>query len=313
MRLAVRRFQQKHMIYEANYLRRKTVDALARPLIDNDYDGAGARAARARGVGGGDRRGRRRPTKAGSNLVDEYLKIALEQLQLDRRARRRWRSSSATPPPSSSGCARRSSCPRGPTTTPTTWTSRSSSIAATSGTTCRSTPSGHYKPQPRKKYPSLTLYTKASGKQIALARWRTTIGGWRAEQAGERLRVLPLQGVGRRPARDPQRRLGAGLDRARVDADPLADQGQDRQRNAGCGWSTTTSSARATCRPTASSPVTSSSPARTAGPTGTTACARTARPTTCRSTARTASRTAATGCRTTSRSACIRSSCGTAP
>ena len=79
---------------------------------------------------------------------------------------------------------------------------------------------GHYKPQPRKKYPSLTLYTKAGGKQVALARWRTTIGGWRAEQASERLRVLPLQEVGRRPARDPERRLGAGLDRARVDADP---------------------------------------------------------------------------------------------
>ena len=42
---------------------------------------------------------------------------------------------------------------------------------------------GHYKPQPRKKYPSLTLYTKVNGKQLALARWRTTIGGWRAEQA----------------------------------------------------------------------------------------------------------------------------------
>ena len=42
---------------------------------------------------------------------------------------------------------------------------------------------GHYKPQPRKKYPSLTLFTKSGGKQIALARWRTTIGGWRAEQA----------------------------------------------------------------------------------------------------------------------------------
>ena len=39
MRLAVRSFQQKHMIYEANYLRRKTVEALARPLLDNDYDG----------------------------------------------------------------------------------------------------------------------------------------------------------------------------------------------------------------------------------------------------------------------------------
>src|SRR6185369_17671499 len=44
---------------------------------------------------------------------------------------------------------------------------------------------GHYKPQPRKKYPSLTLFTKAGGKQIALARWRTTIGGWRAEQASD--------------------------------------------------------------------------------------------------------------------------------
>ena len=38
---------------------------------------------------------------------------------------------------------------------------------------------GGYKPQVRKKYPSLTLYAKAGGKQVALARWRTTIGGWR--------------------------------------------------------------------------------------------------------------------------------------
>ena len=49
MRLAVRSFQQKHMIYEANYLRRKTVDALARPLLDNDYD-ALVRALRERVV-----------------------------------------------------------------------------------------------------------------------------------------------------------------------------------------------------------------------------------------------------------------------
>ncbi len=42
---------------------------------------------------------------------------------------------------------------------------------------------GHYKPQTRKKYPSLTLYSKVGGKQVALARWRTTIGGWRADQA----------------------------------------------------------------------------------------------------------------------------------
>ncbi len=42
---------------------------------------------------------------------------------------------------------------------------------------------GHYKPQGRKKYPSLTLFTKVGNKQVALARWRTTIGGWRADQA----------------------------------------------------------------------------------------------------------------------------------
>ena len=42
---------------------------------------------------------------------------------------------------------------------------------------------GHYKPQTRKRYPSLTLYSKVGGKQVALARWRTTIGGWRADQA----------------------------------------------------------------------------------------------------------------------------------
>ena len=94
---------------------------------------------------------------------------------------------------------------------------------------------GHYKPQPRKKYPSLTLYTKVgrqAGRAGALAHHDRRL----ARGAGdERLRILPLQGVGRRPARDPERRLGAGLDRARVDADPLADQGQDRQRQVDAG------------------------------------------------------------------------------
>jgi hypothetical protein len=38
MRLAVRRFQQKHMIYESNYLRQKTMDALARAPLANDHE-----------------------------------------------------------------------------------------------------------------------------------------------------------------------------------------------------------------------------------------------------------------------------------
>jgi len=37
--------------------------------------------------------------------------------------------------------------------------------------------------QPRQRYPSLTLYVDYKGQHFALARWRTTIGGWRSEQA----------------------------------------------------------------------------------------------------------------------------------
>src|SRR5215471_11603042 len=80
MRLAVRRFQQKHMIYEANYLRRKTVDALARPLIDNDYDDL-VRILRERVVSAAAILEDGSASKS-RNLVDEYLKTALDQLQL---------------------------------------------------------------------------------------------------------------------------------------------------------------------------------------------------------------------------------------
>jgi len=37
--------------------------------------------------------------------------------------------------------------------------------------------------QPRKRYPSFHLYLKYNNQRILLARWRTTVGGWRAEQA----------------------------------------------------------------------------------------------------------------------------------
>jgi hypothetical protein len=42
---------------------------------------------------------------------------------------------------------------------------------------------GERLPQPRKRYPQFTLLAKVDGKQQPLVRWRTTIGGWRAEQA----------------------------------------------------------------------------------------------------------------------------------
>jgi hypothetical protein len=181
MRLAVRKFQQKHMIYEANYLRRKTVDALARPLIDNDYDDL-TRALRERVVAAAAilEDGSASKTK---NLVDEYLKTALDQLQ--------WTDGAAAlaffkrhPAPEFKRLRAAVKLPARPDYYSD---NMDLSIVVDRGDVWYDLPfdaNGHYKPQPRKKYPQLTVFTKVGGKQVALARWRTTIGGWRAEQAG---------------------------------------------------------------------------------------------------------------------------------
>ncbi len=44
---------------------------------------------------------------------------------------------------------------------------------------------GERVPQPRRRYPSFTLYVKWRGERVPLLRWRTTIGGWRAELAAD--------------------------------------------------------------------------------------------------------------------------------
>jgi hypothetical protein len=180
MRIAVRRFQQKHMIYEANFLRRKTVDALSRSLLDNDYD-ALVRALRERVVSAAEIVEDGSASK-GRNLVDEYTKATLDQLGLtdgaaalaffkrhDQNELKILRVAIKLPP------------------RPDYYASDMDlSIVVDRGDVWYDVPfddKGHYKPQTRKKYPSLTLYTKVGGKQVALARWRTTIGGWRADQA----------------------------------------------------------------------------------------------------------------------------------
>jgi hypothetical protein len=182
MRLAVRRFQQKHMIYEQNYLRRKTVDALARPLLDNDYDGL-VRALRERVVSAAA------IVEDGSaakthNLVDEFTKAALTDLGLtDGQAAlaffkrhpaadfHRLRAAVKLPPvPDYYG------------------PNMDLEIVVDRGDVWYDLPfdeKGNFRYQARKKYPSLTLYLKNGGKLMALARWRTTIGGWRAEQASD--------------------------------------------------------------------------------------------------------------------------------
>jgi hypothetical protein len=181
MRLAVRSFQQKHMIYEANYLRRKTVEALARPLLDNDYDGF-QRAMQERVVAGASilEDG---STKAG-DLVGDYTKAALTELGLvdaattlaffKRHPAAQFKSLRvAVKLPAR----------------PAYYADHMDlSIVVDRGDIWYDLPfddKGNFHYQPRKKYPTLTVFTKVNGRQTALARWRTTIGSWRAEQASD--------------------------------------------------------------------------------------------------------------------------------
>jgi hypothetical protein len=45
------------------------------------------------------------------------------------------------------------------------------------------TPDGVRLPQPRERFPSFTLFVKWRGERVPLVSWRTTVGGWRSELA----------------------------------------------------------------------------------------------------------------------------------
>ena len=68
--------------------------------------------------------------------------------------------------------------------------------------------------QTRHHFPMLTLRVSYNNKWVPLIRWRTDHRRLALGPGVERLRVLPLQGLGRGPARVAQHRLGAGVDRA---------------------------------------------------------------------------------------------------
>jgi hypothetical protein len=196
MRLAVRHFQQKNMIYEANYLRRKTMDALARATLDNDHDalmrGLRERVIDAAGViEDGSTEGKNGPHKftnaAGQkepvrNLADEYTKAAAAQMGLD------------TPAGALAFFKRHAAAEFRHLRAAVKLAARPEyyaphmdlSIVVDRGDVWYDPPfddNDHWTVQPRKKYPSLTLVLRYRDQNIALARWRTTIGGWRSEQA----------------------------------------------------------------------------------------------------------------------------------
>ena len=196
MRLAVRRFQQKNMIYEANYLRSKTMDALALPPLANDYQ-AFMRVLRERVVSaagvvedGSVESKAGAPTYTGKsgkpvalrNLVDELTKSAAEQLGLSTQegALAFFKHHPAA------DFRRLRAAVKLPTLPEYYAPDMDLSIVIDRGDVWYDLPwdaSGVRHPQPRKHYPSFHLYLKYNNQRILLARWRTTVGGWRAEQA----------------------------------------------------------------------------------------------------------------------------------
>jgi len=196
MRLAVRRFQQKNMIYEANYLRRKTMDALARPSLDNDEDallrGLRERVTDAAGIiEDGSTEGSKGPVQvpgAGGgkeplrNLVDEYAKAAATQLGIDTAAGALAFFKRHSAQELSHLRVAVKLPPR-----PAYYSSNMDlSIVVDRGDVWYDPPfdeNDHWHPHPRKKFPSLTLVANVNGQRVSLVRWRTTIGSWRAEQA----------------------------------------------------------------------------------------------------------------------------------
>jgi hypothetical protein len=184
MRLAVQKFQHKNMIYEANFLRRQTVDALARPPLTNDYD-ALVRTLRERVISAAeiieDGSGST-PKYQAPDLAGDYTKLALEQLGLTDQA-------SALAflerHPAEDFATLRAAIKLPPR--PAYYGKHMElSIVVDRGDVWYDLPfdaAGNFKLPVRKRYPSLTLYVTHEGKNIPLARWRTTIGGWRSDQA----------------------------------------------------------------------------------------------------------------------------------
>lgn len=186
MRWAVRMFQHKNMIYEANFLRSKTVDALARQPLLNDYDGL-VRAIRERVISAANiiEDGTALTQNAPApDLAREYTELAIQQLGLTDAAAglaffKRH--------PAAEFATLRAAIKLPPR--PAYYSDHMDlSIVVDRGDVWYDLPfnaKGEFMPKPRKRYPSLTLYVKHEGKNIPLARWRSTIGGWRAEQASD--------------------------------------------------------------------------------------------------------------------------------
>ncbi|HTV25936.1 MAG TPA: L,D-transpeptidase [Polyangiaceae bacterium] len=196
LRVALRSFQQKHMIYDGPSFRPRTLEMLAKSTLENDH-AAFVRAFRERVIAAADvledgstetKKGPVMYTSASGekvplrNLAEEYTKAALEQLGLDTVEGARAffdRHDDAAFKHLRAGVKLG---PRPEYYAP----HMELSIVVDRGDVWYDPwfdEQDKWRYPPRSRYPSLTLYVDYRGEKFPLTRWRTTIGGWRAEQA----------------------------------------------------------------------------------------------------------------------------------
>jgi hypothetical protein len=194
MRTAMFDFQQEHTVYDQADLKRTSLEALARPLLENDF-AALRRVLTERAVHAGHiiEDGSSKATYPGSDgarhLVPDLATAAtdavLARLGLEepedaleffqRHPARDFRGGLRV-------AVRFPPLPEyhGP--------DMDLSVEIDRGDVWYDFPfddKGARKPQPRQNFPLFTLFVKWRGERVPLVRWRTTVGGWRSELASD--------------------------------------------------------------------------------------------------------------------------------
>lgn len=216
MREVVRRFQRKHMIYEGPYLRSRTVATLGKRMQENNFQTLRRvmteRVVAATGVledgsasgkdGAPKYRSQSGQTLEVRDLAGEFTDALMDQMgwkdegaalrffQAHPAADFQWLRIGVKLPPLPEYYAPHMEL----------------SIVVDRGDVWYDLPfddKGQDKSQPRSAYPKLTLYLTYLGQRFPLVSWRTTVGGWRSEQASDGYEYFRYKGsdVGSRVVR----------------------------------------------------------------------------------------------------------------
>ena len=193
MRKAVFDFQQKHTILDQADIKRPTLEALARPLLANDFAALErVLAERAAHAGGFVEDGSIPPTTSYPGA--DGLRHPIPDLVGAATDRLLARLGMTTPEEALAFFRRRAPADfrwlrvavRLPAPPEYYGSQMELSAEIDRGDIWYDFPfdeSGARLPQPRERFPSFTLFVKWRGERVPLVRWRTTIGGWRSELA----------------------------------------------------------------------------------------------------------------------------------